>query len=328
MDALQRPQAAEHQACADEQNDGQRHLHDDQRVAEALARAAAGGALAAVLQGVGRDPSPKRPQRRRKAEEDASSRARMAAVKTSDTARRRVTPATRGMLAGFHHASSRTPAPAEREADDRAQRREQQTLGEQLARPRDGRRRRARRARRSRAAAPRRAPAAGSPRSRRRSAAGTRPRRTAARSRAGRRRRLRRCSDSTTVSNCIAAGRAPRASSPARCRAVPRRPARPSRRASAARRRRARGCRDPCSRDRAAAASTELGRLRILEVGRQHEVRRHHADDLVQAAVDLDGPSDDRRIGAVAAAPQRRSRARRRSARSATSSCGGEHPSA
>ena len=49
----------------------------------------------------------------------------------------------------------------------------------------------------------------------------------------------------------------------------------------------------------------ELGWLRILVVGRKQEPSRHDADDLVGPAVDLNGPSDDRRIGAISAAPQR-----------------------
>ena len=42
----------------------------------------------------------------------------------------------------------------------------------------------------------------------------------------------------------------------------------------------------------------------FTEVGRQAETGRHHADDLVAAAVELDRPADDRRVTAEAPLPQ------------------------
>ena len=70
IDALQRPEGAEHQPRAGEQHDGERHLDDHEPVAEALAGAAARAALAAVLQRIGQIDA-HRAQRGGKTEDDA-----------------------------------------------------------------------------------------------------------------------------------------------------------------------------------------------------------------------------------------------------------------
>ena len=75
MDALQRPQASQHQAGADQQHHRERHLDDHERVAEALTPAAARRALRAVLERLGQI-DPQRAQRRREAESDAGDDAR------------------------------------------------------------------------------------------------------------------------------------------------------------------------------------------------------------------------------------------------------------
>ncbi len=69
-DSLQRPEAPEHEASANEQQHRERHLRHDERVTEALAAAAARDALGAVLERVGQIDA-QRAQRRREAEEHA-----------------------------------------------------------------------------------------------------------------------------------------------------------------------------------------------------------------------------------------------------------------
>jgi hypothetical protein len=68
--ALQGPETPEHEAGAHEQHDGERHLDDDEPVAEALAASTARGALASVLERIG-EVDPQGAQRRREAEEHA-----------------------------------------------------------------------------------------------------------------------------------------------------------------------------------------------------------------------------------------------------------------
>ena len=48
----------------------------------------------------------------------------------------------------------------------------------------------------------------------------------------------------------------------------------------------------------------QRARRRILEIGRQHEVRGHDPDDLVRRAVDLDRAAEDRRVAGIPPLPE------------------------
>ena len=129
-DALERPETAEHQAGADEQQHCERHLHDDERVPEALAGAAARDALAAVLERVGQIDA-QRAERRREAEQHA----RQERHDGREDEDGDVEPDAReardvGWVPPRHEPDAGV---RQAKADDGARRRQHEALGEQLA---------------------------------------------------------------------------------------------------------------------------------------------------------------------------------------------------
>ena len=297
--ALQRPQASQHQAGANEQDDGERHLDDDQRVAETLAAGAARDALCPVLQRIG-EVDAQRLERRCEAEDHAGQQ--------RDTGGEEENPEI-DCGAGDARDARRVPPGHElhaqvRQAEpgDGADAREDQALGQQL--PQHAKTPGAERGTKGNLALARFGPrqqqvgdvGAGDEQQ---EADRTEEQPDRAAHRAddfiGQRQRHRvelhlhrveafgrhRAGDAMQFVGGLRHRRAGR---------EPRRGEQPV--TAVVGRVRIHLERDP-----------QLARLGILEIRRQREPRRHHADDLVALAVDQDAAADDRRIRRVAAVP-------------------------